>query len=144
MDVAELAGRVIVLESRTLSALQPCDWQVLYERIWRPENFLEWASGLSGADMAQEGPLWKATGPNGIVRIRFTDHNDFGIMDHWVELADGKTVYVPLRVIANGNGSEVQLTLFRQPGMTSDKFEKDAEWVLRDLEALKSLASGLR
>ena len=62
-------------------------------------------------------------------------------MDHWVELADGKTVYVPVRVIANCEGAEVQLTLFRQPGMTADKFEGDAEWVRRDLEALKVPAS---
>jgi hypothetical protein len=132
-----------VLESRTLSVQIPRDWQALYERIWRPENFPEWASGLSGADMKQEGQLWKATGPGGTVRIRFTEHNDFGVMDHWVELPDGQTVYVPLRVIANGAGAEVQLTLFRQPGMTSDKFKADAEWVWRDLEALKVLASRL-
>lgn len=134
---------MIVLENRTLSVSISCDWQALYERIWRPENFPEWASGLSGADMKQEGPLWKATGPGGTVRICFTDHNDFGIMDHWVELPNGQTVYVPIRVIANGEGAEVQLTLFRQPGMTRDKFEEDAEWVRRDLEALKVLASGL-
>lgn len=132
-----------MLESRTLSVLIPCNWQALYKRIWRPEHFPEWASGLSGADMSREGPVWKATGPGGTVKIRFTDHNDFGVMDHWVELADGKTVYVPLRVIANGEGAEVQLTLFRQPGMSADRFEEDAEWVRRDLEALKALAGGL-
>jgi hypothetical protein len=130
-----------MLESHTLSVLIPCDCQVLYERIWQPEHFPKWASGLSDADMRRDGPVWKATSPNGTVRIRFTDHNDFGVMDHWVELADGNTVYVPLRVIANGEGSEVQLTLFRQPGMTADRFEEDAEWVRRDLEALKVLAS---
>jgi len=129
-----------MLESRTLSVRIPCDWQALYERIWSPENFPEWASGLSGADMKHEGTVWKATGQGGTVRIHFTDHNDFGVMDHWVELADGQTVYVPLRVIANGKGAEVQLTLFRQPGMTSAKFEEDAEWVRRDLEKLKLLA----
>lgn len=130
-----------MLESHTLSVLIPCDCKVLYERIWQPEHFPKWASGLSDADMRRDGPVWKATGPSGTVRIRFTDHNDFGVMDHWVEMADGNTVYVPLRVIANGEGSEVQLTLFRQPGMTADRFEEDAEWVRRDLEALKVLAS---
>lgn len=129
-----------MLESRTLSVYIACDWRALYERIWRPENFPEWASGLSGADMEQEGAIWKATGPGGVVRMRFTDHNDFGVMDHWVELADGQTVYVPLRVIANGKGAEVQLTLFQQPGMTSARFEEDAEWVQRDLEQLRLLA----
>lgn len=127
-------------ESRTLSISIPCDWQVLYERIWRPEYFPEWASGLSDADLRREGAVWKATGPNGTVGIRFTGHNDFGVMDHWVELPDGQTVYVPLRVIANGAGAEVQLTLLRQPWMTEDKFETDTEWVKRDLEKLKQLA----
>lgn len=141
MDVAQLAGGVKVLESHTLSVRIPCNWRVLYERIWRPENFSEWASGLSGSEMEKAGALWKATGPGGVVRIRFTDHNDFGVMDHWVELADGQAVYVPLRVIANGEGAEVQLTLFRQPGMTSARFEEDAAWVRRDLEALKVLTS---
>jgi hypothetical protein len=132
-----------VQESRTLSIGIPCDWRVLYERIWRPENFPEWAAGLSGAGMQQEGGSWKATGPGGAVNIRFTGRNDFGIMDHWVELPDGQTVYVPLRVIANGDGAEVQLTLFRQPDMTDERFAEDAEWVRRDLEALKLLASRL-
>ncbi len=131
-----------MLESRTVSVSIPFDWKALYERIWRPERFAEWASGLSDADLRQEGSVWKATGSTGTVSIRFTAHNDFGIMDHRVELADGQTVYVPLRVIANGEGAEVQLTLFRRPGMTADKFEQDAEWVRRDLEALKMLASG--
>lgn len=130
-------------ESRTVSVSIPCDWQALYERIWRPENFPEWASGLSGADLKQDGAVWQASGPGGTVRIRFTDHNRLGVMDHWVELADGQTVYVPLRVIANGEGAEVQLTLFRQPGMTNDKFEADAEWVRRDLESLRQLANRL-
>jgi hypothetical protein len=133
-----------MLESRTISVRIPCDWLALYERIWRPENFPEWASGLSNADMRRDGLVWKATGPSGTVRIRFTDRNAMGVMDHWVELADRQEVYVPLRVIANGEGAEVQLTLFRLPGMTTEKFEEDAEWVRRDLDKLRLLASSMR
>lgn len=61
-------------------------------------------------------------------------------MDHWVELASGESVYVPLRIIANGDGAEVQLTLFRQPGMDEATFTRDADWVRQDLQALKALA----
>ncbi|MDD2721563.1 MAG: polyketide cyclase [Gallionella sp.] len=132
-----------MLESHAVSVRISCDWHTLYERIWRPENFPEWATGLSGMDMHREGSVWKASGPNGMVRIRFTDHNDLGVMDHWVELADGQTVYVPLRVITNGEGAEVQLTLFRQRGMTNDRFAADAEWVRRDFERLRLLASSM-
>jgi hypothetical protein len=54
-------------------------------------------------------------------------------------VAPGVEVYVPLRVVANGDGSELTLTLFRQPQMSDDKFEADSEWVQRDLATLKRL-----
>jgi hypothetical protein len=43
---------------------------------------------------------------------------------------------MPLRVIENGAGAEVSLTLFRRPGMTDEKFAADADWVRRDLATL--------
>lgn len=127
--------------SQTLSVEIPCDWQQLYDRIWRPEYFPQWASGLSSADLRQDDGCWIANGPSGTIRIRFTEYNRFGIMDHSVELGDGTVVYVPMRVLADGKGALVQLTLFRQPGMTEARFEQDAEWVRRDLEQLKALFS---
>lgn len=69
--------------------------------------------------------------------IRFTDHNRFGVTDHHVYLNGGEEVYVPMRVFQNGAGAEVALTLFRQPGMSDEKFEADAAWVRRDLAALR-------
>jgi hypothetical protein len=61
-------------------------------------------------------------------------------MDHWVEVEEGRVVYVPLRIIANGDGSEVMLTLFRQPGMSAEKFAEDEAWIRKDLASLKALA----
>ena len=60
-------------------------------------------------------------------------------MDHYVDLGTGAEVYVPMRIVANGEGAEVLFTLFRQPDMSDDKFAADAEWVARDLIALKAL-----
>jgi hypothetical protein len=56
-----------------------------------------------------------------------------------VTLGDGTVIYVPLRVIRNGDGAEVQLTLFRQPKMSDALFASDAEWIVHDLLALKAL-----
>jgi hypothetical protein len=60
-------------------------------------------------------------------------------MDHYVDTGKGPEVYVPMRVIANAEGAEVLLTLFRQPQMTQEQFLADAEWVKRDLSSLKDL-----
>lgn len=88
-----------------------------------------------------KGPVqpWTAEGPTGTIRIRFTDHNPFGVMDHYVDTGEGPEVYVPLRVIANADGAEILLTLFRQPGMSEQQFLTDIEWVKRDLLALEAL-----
>ena len=74
--------------------------------------------------------------------MRFSGTNDFGVADHWVFLPDGTTVYVPLRAVANGDGTEVLLTLYRQPSMDDAKFRGDGEWVRRDLDKLKAVLEG--
>jgi len=55
--------------------------------------------------------------------------------------SNGSEIYVPLRIIQNGDGAEVLLTLFRQQDMTDAKFIADAEWVERDPLTLKALAA---
>ena len=112
----------------------------LYEMLWRPECFPLWASGLADASLRRDGEAWLAQGPEGPVRITFTDRNAFGVMDHGVDLGGGRVVRVPLRIVANGAGSEVMLTLFRQPGVSAEKFAADEAWIRRDLAALKALA----
>jgi hypothetical protein len=128
-----------MLASRNISISIARNWKDVYAAIWRPEDFPKWASGLSSAQLTTAGETWKGQGPEGPITIRFTPHNQFGVMDHYVDTGTAPEIYVPLRVIENGGGAEVQLTLFRQPGMSMEQFEADAEMVGRDLQALKEL-----
>jgi hypothetical protein len=127
------------MSARTYSISIGHEWRALYERIWRPDFFAKWASGLAESDLRKDGDQWLADGPEGPIRIRFTPYNSFGVMDHFVDTAEGPTVYVPLRVVQNGDGAEVMLTLFRQPEMDDQRFAADAKWVNRDLRSLKTL-----
>ncbi|MGN6549652.1 MAG: polyketide cyclase [Pararhizobium sp.] len=131
-----------MLQSKVITVSIDRNWRDVYERFWRPEVFPTWASGLSEAGLEQDGGEWTARGPEGPVRIRFSPHNPFGVMDHWVDLGEGRIVYVPLRIIENGSGTEVMLTLFRQADMDDARFAEDERWIRRDLEALKRLAEG--
>lgn len=131
-----------MLPARTFSVSINQEWRALYERIWRPEFFPQWASGLAESGLREDGDGWLADGPEGPIRIRFTPHNDLGVMDHQVDLGGGDQVHVPLRVVQNGEGAEVMLTLFRQPGMDDERFAADIRWVNRDLKALKRLIEG--
>ena len=131
-----------MLPARSFSVSINLDWQALYERIWRPEVFPTWAAGLAESDLRAEADHWLADGPDGPIRIRFTPHNAFGVMDHFVDTGEGADVHVPLRVVANGAGAEVILTLYRQPDMTDERFAADIKLVNRDLKALKHLIEG--
>jgi len=130
-----------MLESRTISMSINRNWKEVYDAVWRPEDFPKWASGLSKSSLTKDGETWKAEGPEGTVRILFTGHNAYGVMDHYVEVGNGANIYVPLRIIQNGDGAEVLFTLFRQQDMSDAKFAADATWIERDLHALKALVT---
>ncbi|HTD03637.1 SRPBCC family protein [Undibacterium sp.] len=116
--------------------------QAVYDYACVPENFSHWASGL-GESLKRQGDIWLATSAEGQVRIRFSEKNAFGVLDHWVSLPAGQLVYVPLRVIANGEHSELVFTLLRQPEMDDEKFAADAAWVMRDLNRLKVILEAI-
>jgi hypothetical protein len=126
------------LEARPISigVDRPADQVYAFAHL--PENFPKWAHGL-GAGLTPDGDRWIAHGPDGDVHVRFSPKNDFGVLDHWVTLPDGSEISIPLRVVANGDGAEVTLTLFRQPNMDDAMFARDAGMVAKDLSTLKAL-----
>ncbi|MFM0033252.1 SRPBCC family protein [Paraburkholderia strydomiana] len=125
-------------ESKMISVSIQRNPRDVYDFTAPPAAFARWASGL-GKPLGNEGAVWRFEGESGPVKIRFTEPNAYGVLDHYVELPDGSEIYVPMRVVANGTGSEVMLTLFRVPGMNDEKFAADAQWVMRDLNRLKDL-----
>lgn len=131
------------LEARTFGVSILRDWREVYDYACQPLNFPRWASGLA-TELRQDGEEWIAQTPEGEVRVRFSPRNDYGVLDHWVRLPSGVEVYIPLRVIANGEGAELMLTLFRQPEMNDADYARDAKWVTRDLRMLKSLLETAR
>jgi hypothetical protein len=125
-------------EVRYLSVAIDLEPEAVYAFASNPENLLQWASGL-GQGVNRAGEHWEVQTQEGTVGLRFTPHNQYGVLDHTVVLPDGTEVYVPMRVMPNGNGSEVMLGLFRQPGMEDAEFARDAGLMQNDLWALKAL-----
>jgi hypothetical protein len=127
-----------LFETRLISISIARDPQEVYGFVSDPANLTRWASGI-GTSIKNINGEWVAETPNGPVKVRFAPRNGLGVLDHYVTLSTGAVIYVPLRVIPNGSGSELQFTLFRLPDMTEQKFREDAEWVLRDLTKLKDI-----
>lgn len=89
-----------------------------YDYLSAPENFsrLMWGSPLRRAQAD-----WMVLTAQGEVAVRLSERNSFGVLDYSLRRSDGITAYVPLRVVANGSGCDLVLTLFR-PDLENEKF----------------------
>lgn len=129
------------MEVRHITETINADSKKVYKFMADPKNLPKWAAGLSRSEMVQTSDGWIADSPMGKVKVAFAPENDFGIVDHDVTLPSGEVNHNPLRVLANGRGSEVVFTLFHRPGVSAQDFEADAKRVREDLKTLKNILS---
>ncbi|MGO1543616.1 MAG: SRPBCC family protein [Gulosibacter sp.] len=128
----------MIYESRHISQSIERDPRDVIAFASDPANLPRWAAGLSSGIRHERGK-WLTDSPMGVVEVRFHDGAGLGILDHTVIFPDGTEVLNPLRVLRNGDGSEVVFTIYRLPGVSKDDFERDARLVREDLERLRGI-----
>lgn len=125
-----------LLKSRTLSVSIGCDLQTVYEFVSNLENLPQWAKTFCRS-VKQSGGGWVIDTPHGPMKISIAGKNEAGIVDHCVSPAPGVEIFVPMRVVRNGAGSEVLFTVFQQLGMSDEQYAEDIGLVEQDLATLK-------
>ena len=131
-----------MLPARTVSISIDAAPDAVYRFVADALNMARWAPGFCQTIAADPGVDrgWRITTADGTqASARFVAPNAFGVVDHWVTLPEAGEVYVPLRVLPNEAGSEVLLTIFRQPSMSEGQWDADCAAVTKDLERLKAL-----
>ena len=128
-------------ESRHLSVSIDRPLSEVYAFASDPLNLPRWASGLGGA-VERDGKGWAVETVQGRVGLTFAPQNEYGVLDHVVRTPTGETVYMPARVIADGDACEVVFTLRRTPGMTDAELDRDTALVTADLALLKQVVEG--
>jgi hypothetical protein len=123
-------------ESRHISMHIDRPAREVYDYASNPANLPDWAPGLANSAERVDGQ-WIVESPMGLVVVVFAARNEFGVLDHDVTLPSGETIYNPMRVTVDGTGCEVVFTVRRQPGMSDEDFERDANAVSADLSRLK-------
>jgi hypothetical protein len=104
-----------------------------------PANLSTWAAGLANQVVEVVDGLLVVDSPMGRVTVRFAAPNQFGILDHDVNLPSGETVSNPMRVIPNGDGCDVVFTVRRRAGVSAEAFAADQDAVAADLATLRDL-----
>ena len=128
-----------VLRAKTLSVSVERRPGEVYGFVSDPRNLPGWV-GSFYRSVRESGSGWVAETPLGSAKVRFVaGGNGFGVLDHYVTLPSGQEIFNPMRVVPNGDGSEVIFTLFRLPGMSDDGYAEDLASVERDLKNLKDV-----
>ena len=66
---------------------------------------------------------WSFTGPHGKSKLKFNENKPLGILDH--QYIDEESVWdVPMRVVSNGDYSEILITLNKPDELSDEQFNK--------------------
>ena len=126
------------MKTHTLSVTIAAPPARVYAFASNPQNLPRWVPSFFESVERVNGK-WVAQSPLGRVAVEFVHDNDLGVLDHTVTLPSGARLTNPMRVISNGDGSEILFTLIQHEDMTDQQFQEDAELVLSDLHTLQRL-----
>ena len=128
------------MRNRTVSVEIAVPAAEVYRCVRDPDQLPRWAAGICKSVTVKDGVWHVDTGTElGVVRFSFCPDNAFGVLDHTVTLPNGQSQLNPMRVVANGEGSELMFTVFQTEGMSDEAFVRDAQAVTRDLKTIKML-----
>jgi hypothetical protein len=129
--------------SRTITVAIARPLERVYAFLADPRNLSRWGSGPR-ENFREIGPLeWETVGQGGVLRIRVTPKNRFGVLDFSMSPVGQQALAIPARVYANGDGSEFAVTMFQYDGISDERFASDCEWLQADLLVLKTYLESL-
>jgi carbon monoxide dehydrogenase subunit G len=103
------------------------------------ENWKTWAPWVHSVTRFSGGD-WKLETEAGPMKVRFVEPNSLGVLDHEVTVASGMVVLNSMRVLPNGDGSELVMVVFQSPRVSTEQFDRDVQAVTDDLARLKPAA----
>lgn len=81
---------------------------------------------------------WSFTGPHGKSMLKFNENKSLGILDH--QYVDEESKWdVPMRVVSNGDVSEVVITLNKPDEITDVQFDQRMEELGEMLNSMKNI-----
>ncbi|MGY5152275.1 MAG: hypothetical protein ACW9XA_08410 [Candidatus Nitrosopumilus sp. bin_6a] len=81
---------------------------------------------------------WSFTGPHGKSKLKFNENKSFGILDH--QFIDEESSWdVPMRVVSNGDFSEVIITLNKPDEITDEQFDQRMDELNEMFDSMKNI-----
>jgi hypothetical protein len=140
-SLLETRGRLPVAhEAKVLSFGIDRPMPEVYDFLIRPRNFASWGFVGDAEMVAIADGEWQVETTVGPRILRFGQPNDAGILTYTSRLRpDTEPHPVPMRVMPNGEGTELMFVFYKRPQDSDEGWASTVEWVSADLLVLKSL-----
>jgi len=81
---------------------------------------------------------WSFTGPHGKSRLKFNENKSLGILDH--QFVDEESSWnVPMRIVSNGDFSEVVITLNKPSEINDEQFNQRVSEINEMVNSMKNI-----
>lgn len=81
---------------------------------------------------------WSFTGPHGKSRLKFNENRTLGILDH--QYVDEESSWnVPMRVVSNGDFSEILITLNKPEELSDEQFNQRMFEIDEMMQTMKNI-----
>ena len=122
--------------AKTLTASLPHDAQALFAWIAEPDNLSRWHSSFCRSVRKTDGALIVES-PRGAISTRFIRDDHSLVLDILAEVVEGIELAHALRVLRNGDGSELIWTLVKPDGISDSVFHEQVRWAGSALQNLR-------
>lgn len=117
--------------------------EAVYLYLAEPENYPSWSAMNKVGFHRLNNEDWAGQTAFGPRHVRFTPANAFGVLDHAVFEPGREILFSPMRVVANGDDTELLFTFFQREGMDEAQFASTLQWIEIDLLTLKTVVEAL-
>ncbi len=81
---------------------------------------------------------WSFTGPHGKSKLKFNENKSFGILDH--KYVDEESTWdIPMRIVSNGEYSEILITLNKPDELSSKQFNNRMDEIGEMINNMKQI-----
>jgi uncharacterized protein YndB with AHSA1/START domain len=126
------------LRSKTLTASLEVAPAPLFARVSDPDQLAQWHGAFCRA-LRKENDGLIVESPRGQVPVRFLRDDRAGALDIVMSFPEAAEFVTAIRVLANGSGSEIVLTLVQSAGLADAAFHEQVRWAENALRNLRKL-----
>src|SRR5262245_61195873 len=112
---------------KTLTASLPASADSTYKHISDPDNLPYWHSSFCKALKRDSGSLFVES-PRGNVLVHFIRGDHSLVLDIVVLMAEGVRLTHAIRLLPNGDGSEIVWTLIKPDGLSESLYHEQLRW----------------